>query len=194
MRPATDAAGGPLLRRRALLLVPLLGAAIIGIAFFLMLQRMGEGRFDPHGIPSPLIGKPMPDFDLPAQAPGSGFSAADVRAAGHPVLINFFASWCIPCAEEAPELMKLSQAGVSIWGIAYKDGEAAAQGFLTRYGDPYGRLARDTSGRVAINFGLYGVPETDFIDKQGIVRWRWAGPLTPDIISEQLEPLLRKYR
>ena len=105
-----------------------------------------------------------------------------MRAAGKPVLVNFFASWCIPCVQEAPVLMGLKQQGVPIWGIAYKDTAEAAAGFLVRHGDPYARLARDEPGRVAIDFGLYGVPETYLIDRAGIVRWRWAGGLSDDVV------------
>lgn len=179
--------------RRLLMLAPLGIAVVGGAAFWGMLQGEQDGSFDPRGVPSPLIGKPMPDFTLPAQPPGHGFTSAAVRAAGHPVLINFFASWCVPCVVEAPELMQLHKTGVPIWGIAYKDKEADASAFLARLGDPYRQLARDAPGRTAIDFGLYGVPETYFIDRAGIIRWRWAGPLTPAVVTHQLRPLLRKY-
>lgn len=180
--------------RRLLMMTPLGIALAGGALFYGMLQGEVSGSFDPRGVPSPLIGKPMPEFTLPAQPPGDGFSSADIRATGQPVLINFFASWCAPCAEEAPELMKLHRAGVPIWGIDFKDKEAAARIFLTRVDDPYQKLARDAPGRTAIDFGLYGVPETYFVDRAGIIRWRWAGPLTPDVVAHQLRPLLRKYR
>ena len=179
-------------RRRLLLLAPLGVAAVGGAAFWTILGRMSTGAFNPRSVPSPLIGKPVPDFALPAQAPdAAGFGAADVRAAGRPMLVNFFASWCVPCVIEHPELMELSRAGVPIWGIAYKDTVAAASGFVARHGNPYARIARDAPGQVAIDWGVYGVPESYLIDPQGIVRWRMAGPLTPDIVSEQLQPLLR---
>ncbi len=87
--------------------------------------------------------------------------------------------------------MALSRAGVPIWGIAYKDTVPAASGFVARHGNPYTRIARDAPGQVAIDWGVYGVPESYLIDPQGIVRWRMAGPLTPDVVSEQLQPLLR---
>jgi cytochrome c biogenesis protein CcmG/thiol:disulfide interchange protein DsbE len=181
------------LNRRLLLLAPFGIAAAGGVAFKVMLDRMSEGKFDPRGVPSMLVGRKLPEFDLPGQKPGAGFSSADVLAAGHPVLINFFASWCVPCVQEAPLLDQLKQAGVPLWGIAYKDKEDAATGFLTRYGNPYARIARDAPGQVAIDFGVYGVPETYLVDKDGIVRWRWAGPLTPEIVTQELQPLLKKY-
>jgi len=183
------------LRRRLLLAVPLVVLAGGGAAFYAMLQGMRSGSFDPRGIPSPLIGHPIPDFALPALPPAQGFSSADVREAVRdgPLLINFFASWCVPCVVEAPVLMGLKTRGVRIWGVSYKDKPEASTEFLARRGDPYQRVAQDAPGRVAIDFGLYGVPETYFIDKSGIVRWRWAGPLTDDVVQEQLGRLLKTY-
>jgi len=181
-------------RRRLLYLGPLAVATVAGAGFLATLRHMSEGRYDPHAVPSPLVGRPLPDFTLPAQAPAeTGFSSADVLAAGRPVLVNFFASWCIPCVLEAPVLMALKQQGVALWGIAYKDQTADASAFLTKHGNPYARLARDAPGRVAIDFGLYGVPETYFVDRTGIVRWRWAGPLSADQVREQVRPLLQRY-
>lgn len=186
----TDTALG----RRALLLAPLGVAAVGGVAFWAMLQGMERGTFDPRGVPSMLVGKRLPDFSLPGLSlAGPGFSSADVMAAGHPVLINFFASWCVPCVVEAPLLTRLRDQGASIWGIAYKDQPSATATFLARNGAPYQRLARDEPGRVAIDFGVYGVPESYLVDRSGVVRWRWAGPLTEDIVRQQLEPLLKKY-
>jgi cytochrome c biogenesis protein CcmG, thiol:disulfide interchange protein DsbE len=179
------------LQRRALLLAPLGVAAVGGTAFWVLLQRMDQGTYDPHGVPSMLIGKRLPEFSLPGLATGQGFSSADVTAAGRPALINFFASWCIPCVQEAPVLMSLKQQGTPIWGIAYKDKPDATSEFLQQNGDPYTRIARDEPGRTAIDFGLYGVPETYVVDKSGIVRWRWAGGLSDDILHQSLAPLLQ---
>jgi len=175
------------IRRRLLLLAPLGAAAAGGVGFWAMLGGLQDGTFDPRGVPSMLVGRPLPEFSLP------GFSSADVRAAGRPVLINFFASWCVPCVAEAPMLLRLRQRDTAIWGIAYKDKPDASAAFLQRTGDPYARVARDEPGRVAIDFGVYGVPESYLVDRSGIVRWRWAGPLAEDVVAGQLEPLLRKY-
>ena len=153
-------------RRRVLLLAPFGAALVAGAGFWTVLGRMKAGRFDPHEVPSQLIGRPMPEFSLPAQPPGQGFGSADIVALGRPVLVNFFASWCVPCVVEHPELMQLARAGLPIWGIAYKD-------------------------QVAIDWGVYGVPESYLIDGKGIVRWRMAGPLTPQVVSEQLRPMLQ---
>jgi cytochrome c biogenesis protein CcmG/thiol:disulfide interchange protein DsbE len=182
-----------ILQRRALLLAPLGIAAVGGAAFWAMLDRMEQGRFDPRGVPSMLVGRSLPSFNLPGQPPSAGFSDADIRAVGRPVLINFFASWCVPCVIEAPQLAGLQQRGVQVWGIAYKDRVNDTARFLARNGDPYVRTARDEPGRVAIDFGLYGVPETYLVDKTGTVRWRCAGPLTDDNIRQELDPLLARY-
>ena len=179
------------LHRRALLLAPLGAAALGGTGFWLLLNRMSEGTYDPHEVPSMLIGKRLPEFALPGLPPSPGFSSTDIAASGRPALINFFASWCIPCVQEAPVLMTLKQQGTPIWGIAYKDKTDATDGFLRRNGDPYTRIARDEPGTTAINFGLYGVPETYVVDRAGIVRWRWAGGLSEDILNQSLAPLLQ---
>ena len=180
-----------ILQRRAFLLAPLALAAIGGVSFWTLLKRMGKGTYDPHGVPSMLIGKPLPSFSLPGQSPSAGFSSAEIIGGGRPALVNFFASWCIPCVQEAPVLMALKQQGTPIWGIAYKDKTDATNFFLRQNGDPYTRIARDEPGTVAIDFGLYGVPETYLVDKSGIVRWRWAGGMSEDIVRDSLAPLLK---
>ncbi len=193
-RTASEIDAKAIRRRRLLMLAPLGVAGVVGVGFLAMLRGLSTGSFDPRGVPSPLVGHRIPSFSLPAQPPAArGFDSADLLAAGRPVLVNFFASWCVPCLAEAPLLMQLKNQGVPIWGVAYKDTEKAAADMLARGGDPYVRLARDEPGRVAIDWGLYGVPETFFVDRAGIIRWRWAGPLTDDVIAEQLKPLLRKY-
>jgi cytochrome c biogenesis protein CcmG/thiol:disulfide interchange protein DsbE len=179
------------IQRRVLLLAPLGVAATAVVGGKLLLDRMSEGTYDPHGVPSMLIGKRLPSFSLPGQPPGQGFSSADIVASGGPALVNFFASWCVPCVQEAPTLMALKQQGTPIWGIAYKDKADATRAFLEQNGDPYTRIARDEPGNTAIDFGLYGVPESYLVDRTGIVRWRWAGGLSDDILRQSLAPLLR---
>jgi len=178
-------------RRRLLMLTPLAFAAAAGGGFWGLLMRMEEGSYDPHSLPSMLVGKPLPAFSLPGQPPSAGFSNLDVIAQGRPTLVNFFASWCIPCIEEAPTLMQLKDEGVPIWGIAYKDKAAATAAFLERHGDPYMRVARDEPGRVAIDFGLYGVPETYVVDRRGMVRLRWAGGVSDAVARDTIAPLLK---
>ncbi|MDQ2803997.1 MAG: DsbE family thiol:disulfide interchange protein [Pseudomonadota bacterium] len=179
-------------RRRMMLLAPLAVAGAAGGAFTALLMRMEQGRYDPHALPSMLIGKALPHFSLPSQSPSSsGFSSNDVIAARRPALINFFASWCAPCVEEAPALAEVRDMGLPIWGVAYKDQEAATAQFLARLGDPYVRVGRDAPGLVGIDFGVYGVPESYLVDGSGIVRWRWAGGLSSSIVRDQLAPLLK---
>jgi cytochrome c biogenesis protein CcmG/thiol:disulfide interchange protein DsbE len=182
-------------RRRLLLLAPLGVAAVAGAGFFAMLRGLGTGRYDPKGVPSALVGKPPPDFTLPPleEAGLPGLAAADLHAAGRPVLVNFFASWCVPCVIEHPQLVRLAKAGVPVYGVAYKDKPADSLGFLRRHGTPYARLGVDQPGRVAIDWGLYGVPETYLVDRGGIIRWRWAGPITEDTVAQELQPLLKAY-
>ncbi len=180
-----------MLSRRALLLAPFGVAVVAGAGMYGVLGRMKQGTFDPHDVPSQLIGRPVPDFSLPAQAPGQGFGNADLQALRRPVLLNFFASWCVPCVIEHPELMKLSGSGLPVWGIAYKDTVTAAADFLQTHGNPFARIARD-AGSVAIDFGVYGVPESYLLDKSGIVRWRVAGPLTAAVVEEGLRPALAR--
>ncbi len=177
-------------RRQVLLAAPLGVAMLGGAAFWSMLRGMQAGTFDPRGVPSPITGQPVPAFDLPAQAPGEGFRSADL-ATGKPVLVNFFASWCVPCVQEVPALMALAKAGMPIWAIAYKDPEDKAAQFIQRHGDPYQRIARDAPGRVAIDFGLSGVPESFLVDGAGVVRWHWPGPLDADVIQHRLQPAWR---
>ena len=179
-------------RRRLLLLTPLALSGAAGYGAWTILARMRQGRFDPHDVPSQLIGKRLPAFSaLPPLDAGTGFGSAELSGAGKPILVNWFASWCVPCIVEAPALMALSREKIPIWGVAYKDTPAAARTFLDRHGDPYARLAMDQRGDVAIEWGVYGVPETYLIDGAGTVRWRQAGPLTQDVVDTQLRPMLR---
>ena len=179
------------LNRRLVLLLPLGIAGVAGIGLYSMLDRMRSGKFDPRGVPSALVGKPVPDFNLPGQGDSPGFSSADLKLQGRPVLLNFFASWCVPCIAEAEVLLALQRSGQPVFGVAYKDKPDATAGFLRQHGNPYVRVGRDTAGSVAIDFGLYGVPESYLIDTAGIVRWRFAGALTTEIVQQELTPLLK---
>lgn len=182
--------------RRWMLYTPLGLAAAAGAGFWEMLRGLQTGDYNPRGVPSALIGRGAPDFALPALegADLPALSAADLRGPlPSPVVVNFWASWCVPCIVEHPQLMRLSREGIPVLGINYKDRPADAAAFLTRHGNPFRRLGRDEPGRVAIDWGVYGVPETYLIDRQGIIRWRYAGPLTPDVLDQDLRPLLRRY-
>lgn len=180
-------------RRRLLFALPLAAAAAGGAGFYTILRRMGRDDYDPRALPSPLIGKRPPAFSLPGADGQPGFANTDLLALPQPLLVNWFASWCAPCREEAPVLRDLAAAGIPLWGIAYQDQPADLAAFLRQAGDPYARLAADASGLTAINWGVYGVPETYFIDKSGIVRLRHAGALTPEVVRGQIMPLFRRY-
>jgi len=186
--------GAVIARRRLMLLAPLAVAAAGGAAFWAMLTRMQDGKFDPHDIGNPMLGKHIPDFDLPGVAPSQGFSSKELIAAAQtqPILLNFFASYCIPCAEEAEMLDALKQQGVQIWGIAWEDDPAKTADFLSRYGNPFIRVASDRSGTTFINFGLYGVPESFVIGSTGHIAWHLAGPISPEIAEKGLFPALRR--
>ncbi len=181
------------LDRRAVLAVPLIAAGAAGLGIAIMLGRMASGSYDPHGVPSVLLNKPVPPFTLPGLGTAGGFGSADLLHGAGPVLVNFFASWCPPCIAENPLLMSLHAAGVVIWGIAYKDNVANTKVYLGRYGDPYARIAHDDPGRIAIDWGVTGVPESFLVDGNGIVRWHQAGPLTPRLIARELRPALQRF-
>jgi len=181
--------------RRALLFAPFAVAAAGGVAFYGMLQGMRRGEYNPRGVPSALIGQAAPDFSLPplAGADTPALSAADLRDLPGPVLVNFWASWCVPCIIEHPQLMRLHREGIPVLGIAYKDKPEDSLRFLRERGNPFRRLSKDEPGRVAIDWGVYGVPETYLLDRRGIIRWRWAGPVTPEVLEQDIRPLLRRH-
>jgi cytochrome c biogenesis protein CcmG/thiol:disulfide interchange protein DsbE len=133
-------------------------------------------KHDPHVTPHALVGKPTPDVALPA-LDGGGAPRIRELAAGGPVLINFFASWCAPCETEAPQLNALARRGVRIIGVAYKDDPAKAQAFLARLGDPYAARLSDRDGRAGIEFGVTGVPETFLVGRDGTILDKHSGPL-----------------
>lgn len=191
MSDLTPKTGGPKSkpssRARTLLLVPALFLVIVGFL------AIGLTR-DPRAVPSPLIGKAVPAFDLP---PVKGRSAGlATRDFGNDVvLLNVFASWCVPCRVEHPVLISLQkQHGVPIYGLNYKDKPDQAAAFLDALGDPYARTGADIDGRVGIDWGVYGVPETFVIDRAGRIAYKHIGPLTSEIVTDTLLPLVRKLR
>lgn len=149
---------------------------------------------NPREVPSPLIGKPVPTFSLPpVQGRTLGLSSADLK--GEVSLVNVFASWCVACREEHPLLLELKQTGVvPIHGLNYKDRPEDAAKWLDDQGDPYTRTGADISGRVAIDWGVYGVPETFVIDRQGRIAYKQIGPLTPEVLKGTILPLIRRLR
>ncbi len=146
----------------------------------------------PREIPSPLINKPAPTFSLPTlDAPDQKISAQDLR--GKVWMLNVWASWCVACRIEHPLLVEFSSTGrVPIYGLNYKDKREDALRWLGNFGNPYIRSLSDTEGLVGIDFGVYGVPETFVIDKSGVIRFKQIGPLTPEVLRDDILPLLRK--
>ena len=173
--------------KRLLFLIPVLVFALLLGVFYDRLMR-GEPNAP---LPSPLIGKAVPEFSTQAlDGDAQSFSRTDLTG-GRPVIVNFFASWCAPCVLEAPVLKQLSeQPGVVIYGVVYKDDPAKTRTFLAKYGNPFSRINNDPDGRVGIDWGLTGVPETFVIDGQGIIRARHAGELTPRAVREVILPAL----
>jgi cytochrome c biogenesis protein CcmG/thiol:disulfide interchange protein DsbE len=188
--PLQDTAPG---RRRLIFLLPL--ALFLGLAG-LFLFRLGNG--DPSRIPSALIGHLVPQAPLPAvagldregrQVPG--LDAASFN--GAVTLVNVWASWCVPCHEEAPLLMQLAQdSRLRLVGINYKDQAENARRFLGRYGNPFAAVGADQNGRASIEWGVYGVPETFVVDRQGRIAFKLVGPITPDNIERALKPAIEK--
>ncbi len=154
---------------------------------------LGLGR-DPTALPSPLVGKPAPAFKLArVDDPQKHFSPNDLK--GQVWLLNVWASWCTSCREEHPLLVNLSQQGVvPIVGLDYKDELPNARQWLTRHGDPYALTVSDADGRVGLDLGVYGVPETFVIDKAGRIRMRHAGPITPEVLRDKLLPLIEELK
>src|SRR6516164_2901407 len=166
------------------------------VALFLVLMLafvMGLGR-DPKLVPFPLIGKTVLDFALPpVKGRNLGLSSSDLK--GEVSLVNVFASWCIACREEHPVLMRLkAQDTVPIHGLNYKDKPDDAARWLDGMGDPYTRTGADIGGRVAIDWGVYGVPETFVVDARGRIAFKQVGPITSEILEETILPLVGRLR
>ena len=167
-------------------LIPL-GIFLVLVVFLGIGLRLG----DPHELPSALINKPAPAFRLPQlKAPDKTISSEDMR--GKVWLLNVWASWCIACQEEHPWLIKYAQSRVvPIYGLNYKDRREDALAWLEDLGDPYTVSAVDFDGRVGIDYGVYGAPETYVIDKAGMIRLKHVGPLTPDVWSNEILPAVQ---
>ncbi len=180
-------------RRRLIVLIPLL--VFLGLAS-LFLLRLRDG--DPSRIPSALIGQPAPQTDLPALTgltrdgtPVPGLDTAAFK--GAITVLNVWASWCVPCHDEAPLLVKLAQdRRIRVVGINYKDQADNARRFLGRYGDPFAANGADQNGRAAIEWGVYGVPETFLIGRDAHIAYKVIGPITPDNLEAELKPQIEK--
>lgn len=174
--------------RRAIFLLPLLFFVLLAGYF---LWGLNPSR-NPNLIPSALIDKPVPAFELP---PIEGFDRPGLATAdltdGQVALVNFFASWCIPCRAEHPLLMKLAESGkVRVVGVNYRDRPEDARRWLGQWGNPYGRVGSDLRGRTGIDFGVSGVPETFIVDASGRIRHQHIGPIMPQDLEDEILPLV----
>ncbi|MGD9833523.1 MAG: DsbE family thiol:disulfide interchange protein [Piscinibacter sp.] len=167
---------------------------LIPLAIFLVLAGfLAVGlNLNPREVPSPLIGKPAPAFEL------TKLDAADQKLKRDDLLgkvwvLNVWASWCAPCREEHPLVMELARRKLApVYGLNYKDTRPAGMAFLTQLGNPYEASLFDGDGRVGIDWGVYGVPETFVVDKQGTIRFKHIGPLTPEVLEKKITPLLKE--
>ncbi|HTR58981.1 MAG TPA: DsbE family thiol:disulfide interchange protein [Casimicrobiaceae bacterium] len=168
----------------------------IPLAVFIVLLAflwVGLGR-DPREVPSPLIGKSAPAFRLAKlHAPGETLSNTDLK--GRVWLLNVWASWCVSCRVEHPLLVELAKSNiVPVYGLDYKDDPEAGRGWLAKNGDPYTASIVDRDGRVGIDYGVYGVPESFLIDKSGVIRYKQIGPITSEALQEKILPLVRELQ
>jgi cytochrome c biogenesis protein CcmG/thiol:disulfide interchange protein DsbE len=169
--------------RRWLAILPVVGFLALAGYFAYALRP----DHDPNELPSALLDREMPAFALP------GLSASTIK--GRVALVNIFASWCAPCRLEHPLLMRLARdEKITLYGIAYKDKDADNARFLAELGNPFTAIGLDRDGRTGIDFGVYGVPETYLIDRDGHIRQRWVGPLTPGRVTREVLPALRKLQ
>ena len=174
--------------KRAIYLVPLSVFLVMVVYFAIGLTK------DPKILPSVLIDKPVADFTLPPieGGPGQGFSSADLKGRGVTVL-NVFASWCVPCRVEHPVIMRLAEMKVArVYGLNYKDNPKNALRWLRERGDPYAAHGVDNDGRVSIDWGVYGIPETFVVDGRGMIRYKHVGPINGDILEDEILPVIKK--
>jgi cytochrome c biogenesis protein CcmG/thiol:disulfide interchange protein DsbE len=158
--------------------------------FILLVGFLAVGlKLDPREVPSPLVGKPAPAFDLPVlQQDGKRFSPGDMR--GKLWLLNVWASWCVSCRDEHPVLLDLAKRGLlPVLGLNYKDKGDDATAWLKQFGNPYELSVVDADGRIGIDYGVYGVPETYLIDAEGVIRYKQIGPITPAVLEQKILPL-----
>lgn len=169
-------------------ILPLVAFLVLSVFLYVGLN------LNPREVPSPLIDKPAPAFTLPQlHEPNKQFSPSDMK--GKVWLLNVWASWCVSCREEHPILVDLARQNVvPIYGLDYKDGREEALMWLKRGGDPYVLSVADSEGRIGIDYGVYGVPETYVIDKQGIIRYKQIGPITHEALREKILPLVAELQ
>jgi cytochrome c biogenesis protein CcmG/thiol:disulfide interchange protein DsbE len=194
---ASPSGAGPAPRRSLTWVVApvLIFAALVALFAFALTTG------DPSRLPSALIGKPAPATEFPslqgftdAGRPVPGFKSTDL-AQGRVSVVNFWASWCVPCADEHPLLIELKErTGVALYGVNYKDQPAAARRFLGRYGNPFAAVGTDETGRGAIEWGVYGMPETFVVNGKGEIVYKHVGPISPDSLASKLVPAIEGAR
>lgn len=148
---------------------------------------------DPREVPSPLIGKAAPSFSLPGLN-GTPATVSNVDFKGRPVLVNFFASWCVACRDEHPVLLALARQGVEIIGIDYKDTDAEGAEWLARHGNPYRTVVADAQGAMGLDWGVYGVPETYVLSPEGVILYKQIGAVTEAVWQTRMAPLMKGAR
>lgn len=174
--------------QRIKLYIPLIVFAVLALAFYSLQKRMDSGEYDPASLPSALLGKQVPEFSLPLLSDAAVLkSAADLH--GRAALLNVWATWCVACRAEHAYLNQLSQSGIRIYGLNYKDEREAALQWLQRLGNPYYFNLYDSEGMLGLNLGVYGAPETYVLDAQGVVRYRHVGVLNERIWQKKIIPL-----
>ena len=180
------------MQNRLLYILPILVFLVLAVYFAIGLTK------DPKILPSALIDKPVPDFALKPldngtkEGYGNGFASGDLKQGGVSVL-NVFASWCIPCRAEHPFITQLAEMKIApVYGLNYKNKPADALGWLRELGDPYAAIGADVSGRVGIDWGVYGVPETFIVDGQGKIRYKHVGPINQKALDDKILPVIRK--
>ena len=173
---------------KAKFLIPLLLFVVL-VGFL----AVGLNR-DPHEVPSPLINKAAPAFEI-AQLEQSNKTFSPASMKGQVWILNVWASWCVACREEHPVLVELAKSQVApVIGLDYKDKREDALAMLSRQGNPYLLSAYDANGRVGIDYGVYGVPETYVIDRTGVIRFKHSGPITPQILNQKIYPLVSELK
>lgn len=182
-----------LTRRHLLTALPVIGTAALGAGFWEMLKGMKTGRFDPHAVDTPIIGRDLPEFPVleGLKTLREGFSSEILRAQKTPVLVNFMASWCVPCVLEMPFLKQISSE-LAIWGIVYKDKAERASAFIERNGIPYQRIGQDPQGATAIEWGVTGVPENFLVFPGGKIIWHGSAALDNASFQHDIRPLLSR--
>lgn len=172
---------------RLLYMLPVGVFVILAAILALGLER------DPGNVPSALLDKPVPDFRLPALKDDKpGLTTADLK--GKVQVVNFFASWCVPCRAEHPQITSLAEMGVAVHGVAYKDQPHASKQFLQQLGDPYTQIGLDLKGRAGIEWGVYGIPETYVIDRNGVIRYKQVGPIDKLRLAQEIAPLIQRLQ